>query len=208
MSGLFWQAFPDHLACCFQGPSVPFCCWTCPVLWVCRIKYVHLSVDEHLGSFCFLIVVDYLLIVNNTAVNIHVHVLVNLCFNFSWRCTHTHEVNWCGSCGHSYMGLYRMFVQKPFANFQLDYCIIKLLESFLCNLNTSSLTDWICNVVFFYFWVIISLSWLFKKILASDRSFHFDDGHMMCFHFIACVFSIMSETIATFNITKICFVFF
>ena len=36
------------------------------------------------------------------------------------------------------------------------------------------------------------------------RDFHFDEVHIMCLHFIACVFSNISKTIATFNITKIC----
>lgn len=72
--------------------------------------------------------------------NTHVQVSSEPIFNFSWLCvdTHTLKSEIGGSCGHCLWALYRMLIQKSFANFQVDYFIIKLLESFLCNLNTSS----------------------------------------------------------------------
>lgn len=69
--------------------------------------------------------------------------------------------------------LYGLYVEclyrNPFANFQLDYCIIKLLERFLCNLNTSSLTDRICKCFLLFSELFHFLDFL-KKIVASKRT--------------------------------------
>lgn len=93
--------------------------------------------------------------------------LVNLCFNFSWRYTHTHTCTRVKLMG-PVVTLYGLYIEclyrNPFANFQLGYFIIKLLASFLCNLNTSSLTERICK----YF------------LLFYELSFHFLDFKKNC----------------------------
>lgn len=58
----------------FSGPIGSFSLLNDALSYVCRILCVHSSADEHLCSCYFLIVVNYVLIVNNSAVNTHVQV--------------------------------------------------------------------------------------------------------------------------------------
>ena len=68
--------------------------------------------------------------------------------------------------------LYGLYIEclyrNPFANFQLGYFIIKLLASFLCNLNTSSLTEF-ANI-FFYFMSYRFTFLTLKKTVASKST--------------------------------------